>query len=144
MILAMSFGLEIILALISAIFSVVLAAVVSVFVWYFRKYVLSEIERNSEFRRYAGGVDAYENDGGKLETLAELSEEMRDQHQDANRRLDFLVAYVRSMGDAIRQSGIEFEEPDPEDPLNRKGDFYRGGDAEEPEAVPDGGDPLDG
>lgn len=118
----MAIGPQLVVSIIAAVFSVTLTGLFGAFAWYFHKYVLGEIERNSEFRRYVGGEAGIESDGGEIDSLRSLSGEMNKQHSELSHRMDYLTAYVRNMGDALDRQGIHFEEPDRSEPLKWRGE----------------------
>lgn len=126
-----SLGVEVITPFISAIISLLLTSIIGAFVWYFRKYVVSQIEANSRHRRRAEGENPYK-ESGKLDRLEysvdQLRETSKQEQSETRERLYYITEYVANVGDAINRSGIEqtVDAPDREYP-----DFYDRGDGDE-------------
>lgn len=140
----MSIGAELIVASISAAFSVLLTGIVGYIAWR-GEGVLREIERNSSFRRYMAGEDGFERDGGELDAINarfdELRAERQQEHAEVRQQLNeieegmgYLSEFVRRLGRAFNASDLDetVREPEEQDPPG----FYRGG-GSEPEGSDD-------
>lgn len=120
-------GAQLIASVISAVTSILLTGTVGAVAWYFRKYIVSEIEKNSKHRRRAEGEDPHE-DKGKLDHLDDRLDEMEahreEEHEEVRENLRYLAQYLRNLKTALRASGLtaEVEEPDHDGP-----GYLRGG-----------------
>jgi len=131
----MSIGVELIVASISAIFSVLLTAIVSYIAWRGKGH-LSEVERNTQFRRYMTGADSLERDDGELEQIETRFDEMRAERQQEHREtheqleeieegMGYLTQFVKNIASAINRSQIDEAVSEP-DEFDRPG-TWRGG-----------------
>lgn len=121
-------SIELILAGVSAFFSVVLTAVVGIIGWYFRKYVLSEVEENSAFRRYLMGEGKIEESKGRINDFERrfdrIENKMDTEHSEVRERLVYLTMFVETLYSAVnRELDADVDPPDPQ--FDR--DFTRGG-----------------
>lgn len=118
-------------AVFSAIVSLLATGIIGAFVWYFRKYVISEIEANSAHRRRAEGENPYE-DEGKLDRVEERLNEMQtnreEEHAETRQQLEFLTEYIQRIAAAINR---EVEGAEVRNPKTNEPDFYRGGDSDD-------------
>jgi len=121
----MSIGPELIVASISAAFSVLLTAIVSYIAWRGESH-LSEVERNTQFRRFMTGAETLERDKGQLSEINERFDEMRaerkqehaetrEQLEEIEERMAYLTQFVRNIGSAINRSDLDDGVSEPEE-----------------------------
>lgn len=134
----MSIGIELVVASISALFSVLLTAIVSYIAWRGKGH-LSEVERNTQFRRYMTGAETLERDDGELEQINtrfdELREERQREHRETHEQLEeieegmaYLTQFVKNIAGAINRSDLDDTISEPEE-FDRPG-TWRGGSSE--------------
>jgi biopolymer transport protein ExbB/TolQ len=141
----MTIGAELIVASISALFSILLTGIVSYIAWK-GKGVGREIEKNTQFRQFMTGAESLERDDGELENIdeqfaelraerQEMRAEMQQSHRETSEQLSeieegmaYLTQFVRNIAGAINRSDLDdtIEEPDEYD---RPG-TWRGGSSE--------------
>lgn len=120
----MSPSAQLIAAVVSAIFSVLLTAIVGYIAWRGRN-IFTEIDKNSKFRRYMVGQENFERDDGELDEIdaqfrrmrAEQSREhreVRDRLEEIEEGMGYITEFVRRIGRAINRSELDhiIEEPD--------------------------------
>lgn len=79
----------------------------SALAWYIRNHLVEEVEKNTEFRRYAGGTSYTKDDGqlGEMRALesdiTRLSEQMDSQHREVVQRVDYAITYCRRIARAV-------------------------------------------
>jgi hypothetical protein len=131
----MSWSIQLIVAAISALFSVILTAIVSYLAWRGRG-VLGDIDKNSSFRRLMTGEETYERDSGELQRIdaqfnrlrAEQEREHAEVREDLvelKEEIQYLTEFVRRIGRAINRSDIDETVQDPEGKTSPG--FYRTG-----------------
>lgn len=121
----MNWSAQLILAIVSAAFSVLLTAIVSYIAWRMRG-VLSDINDNTEFRRMMTGSERYERDGGELREIDSQFDRMRvkrqREHEEVREHLDelsegmaYLTEFVRRLGRAFNRSDLDESVTEPEE-----------------------------
>jgi len=121
----MSIGPELIVASISAAFSVLLTGIVSYIAWRGKGF-LGEVERNTQFRRFMTGAETLERDKGQLSEINQRFDEMqaerkqehaetREQLEEIEERVAYLTQFVRNIGSAINRSDLDDEVSEPEE-----------------------------
>ena len=134
----MTIGADIILAGISAIFSGLMTAILSVAVWK-GKGTLEEINKNTKFRRLMVGDEEFERDEGELEQIEARFDQMRaerqQQHAETRQKLEeidegmgYLTAFVQNIASAFNRSDLDDTISEPEE-FERPG-TWRGGSSE--------------
>lgn len=110
----MPVDLGVVLQIYAATVSTVLVLACTALAWFLRTHVLSEVNKNSQFRQYAGGT-GYNDDSGRLGDLAtlsddidHLSDQMNSQHAETAEKLDYAIEYIRRTADAIEE---DIQEP---------------------------------
>jgi hypothetical protein len=103
----MPIGLGTALQVVTAVLTTVVAVGGAALAWYIRNHIVDEVERNSEFRRYAGGTTYGEDDGkiGDVQTIERdmehLSQQMDAQHEEVVGRVDYAITYCRRIARAV-------------------------------------------
>jgi TolA-binding protein len=134
----MSIGPELIIASISAAFSVLLTAIVSYIAWRGKDHI-REVERNTQFRRFMTGAETLERDKGQLSEINERFDEMRaerkqehaetrEQLEEIEERMAYLTQFIRNIGSAINRSDLDDGVYEPEEFDRPK--TWRGGSSE--------------
>lgn len=95
--------------------------------WYVRKYVLSEVEKNTQFRKWLAGADDIEQDEGVFIELQQMHAEMKMQHEEAQEKLDYCILYLQRLS---RVTDAEVQEPPRKWSGGDTQDFFRGGRSE--------------
>lgn len=120
----MSNHLPLILQILSTALLFVLSLLAGATVWYVRKHLIPDVEKNTEMRKYLMGT-AFEKDTGEFDTLAlrleQIEVERKQDHEEVKSWMNYLTNYVRNIADAVNGAQYEPEEGPPDD-------FYRGGD----------------
>lgn len=135
----MSIGADIILAGISAIFSGLMTAILSLIAWK-GKGTLGEINKNTKFRRLMVGDEEFERDEGELEQIEAQFDRMRaerqQEHAETREKLEeieegmgYLTQFVRNIASAFNRSELDDTISEP-DEYDRPG-TWRGGSPEE-------------
>jgi hypothetical protein len=91
---------DVLVQLVSVGFTVLLTALVAGIAWYLRKYVISEVEKNTAFRRYLAGTE-YDEDEGFLGEIQEMHRDMRQRHAENREQMQYLTEYVERIADAV-------------------------------------------
>lgn len=108
-------SLGLFIQLLTAILVFLLGIGGTAFAWYMKNHVISEVEKNSQFRRYAEGTTHHSDDGalGELELLVEelddLNQQMNDQHGEVSRKVDYVITYCQRIAESVE---ADIEEPD--------------------------------
>lgn len=117
------FNPQLIVSLIGAILSVFIAGVLTITGWYFRKYVISQVEKNSAMRRYLVGEERLDMSEGELTIMdtkfEEMLSEQRADHEEVRQWLLYLSNYIDQLATALEtHTEAEIEPPNgrPPDP----------------------------
>jgi hypothetical protein len=92
-----------VLQIITTLLVFVLTVIVSVIGWYIRRYIISEVEKNSQFRKWLAGTE-FEADDGFIAELEALHDEMSEQHVENRQKLEYTMRYVKRIAEAIEQN----------------------------------------
>ena len=108
--------------------NVVTMLLIGAIVWYVRKYVISEVEKNSSLRRHLLGEEQLDASEGHLTYLDErfdhLEGEMHRDHQEVQESMIFLGSWIERIANVLeRELGEEDLRPDDVPDAFR----YRGG-----------------
>jgi len=131
----MTIGADIIVAGISALFSVIMTGILSYIAWR-SKGTLGEINKNTKFRRLMVGDEEFERDEGELEQIEAQFDRMRaerqQEHAETREKLEeieegmgYLTQFVKNIASAINRSQIDEAVSEP-DEFDRPG-TWRGG-----------------
>jgi len=131
----MTVGADIIVASISALFSVIMTGILSYIAWR-GKGTLGEINKNTKFRRLMVGDEEFERDEGELEQIEAQFERMRaerqQEHAETREKLEeieegmgYLTQFVRNIASAFNRSDLDDTIEEPEE-YDRPG-TWRGG-----------------
>lgn len=108
-------GIGLLLQAFTALLVFLLGAVTTAIGWYMKTHVITEVNKNSEFRRYATGT-TYEQDDGALQELHALIRELEDlskriesQHDEMSAKVDYVIKYTNRIADGVE---TDIEEPD--------------------------------
>jgi len=121
----MSLSAQVILAAISAGFSVILTGIVAYISWR-GKGVLREHEKNTKFREFMLGQEEFERSEGELREINERFDEMRserqrehaetrEQLQEIEEGMAYLTQFVRNMAGEINRSDLDGTVSEPEE-----------------------------
>lgn len=100
--------------------------------WYVRKYVISEVEKNSSLRRHLIGEEELDASDGHLTYLDErfehLEHEMHQDHQEVQESMVFLATWIERIARSLeRELGEDVNRPDDPPDMFR----YRGGESDD-------------
>lgn len=122
----MSVGADLTVQVVSVVLSFLLTCIVGGFVWYFRKYVISEIEENSAHRRRAEGENPYK-DTGRLDRIDEhldgMEQRREKEHREVRQQLKHLREHLRRVAAALNQ---RFDDDEVTNPETGEPDYFRG------------------
>jgi len=135
-------GADIIVASISALFSVIMTAILS-YIAYVGRGTMAEINKNTQFRQLMVGSEEFDRDEGELDAIDEQFRRMRAkrqrEHSETSEKLDdieegmaYLTQYVRNISGAINRSELDNTIEEPEE-FDRPGTWRSG----EPEGSDD-------
>jgi hypothetical protein len=121
----MNIGPELIVASISAGFSVLLTAIVSYIAWRGKGHI-REVERNTQFRRFMDGSEMLDRDDGQLSVINGRFDEMRaerqQEHAETREKLEeieegmaYLTQFVRNIAGAVNRSNLNNTVSEPEE-----------------------------
>lgn len=86
--------LTLLLNVLTTMLTMALTMLVGAFAWYFREYVIAEVEKNTALRQYVMGSDLAE-DTGEIHELRELSRSIEEQHDESTKKLDYVILYTQ-------------------------------------------------